>query len=59
MSVHTDDGQVLNVVPHHGGVRILVECADEVCEPAGFALSADQWSSLVAQGFVILAKSGE
>lgn len=56
MSVRTDDGQVLNIVPHYGGVRIVVQCVDEVCDPVGFALDADQWSSLVAQGFVVLAE---
>jgi hypothetical protein len=58
MATHTEAGQTINVVPNYSGIRIVVECHDEVCEPIDIGLSADEWSSLVAQGFVALAKGG-
>lgn len=59
MSIHTKADQVINIVPNYSGIRIVVECRDEVCEPIDIGLSADEWSALVAQGFIALSKGGE
>jgi hypothetical protein len=52
---HTEAGQTINVVPNYSGVRIVVECHDEVCEPIDIALSEGEWKALVIHGFAAIA----
>lgn len=59
MSIHTNADQTINVVRHHGGLRIVIECADDICEPVEFDMSADEWFALVNQGYRAILGGGE
>lgn len=58
VSIHTSMDQIVNVAPCPGGVKIVVECSEDVCEPVEIALSADEWDALVNQGNVVIDEAG-
>lgn len=58
MCISTRAGQNINVVPNFAGVKIMVECAEDVCMAEEIPLNADEWNALVMQGFKALAEGG-
>ena len=59
MSIHSTAGQTINVEPTGGGgVKIVVECSEDVCERDEISLSEDEWKALVIQGFAAIAGRG-
>jgi hypothetical protein len=55
VSIHTKAGHIVNAVPHYGGVNIIIECDEGVCEGVEFAMNRNEWLALVAQGCAALA----
>ena len=55
VSIHTEAGHIINATEnYYGGVRLIIECDEGVCEPFEFSMNKDQWVALVAQGFKVL-----
>ena len=55
MGIHTEAGHTINAEQTYGGVRLMIECAEGVCETAEASLSRDEWMALVIQGSAALA----
>lgn len=56
--MNTCAGQTINAVSNHGGVKIVVECSHDVCDPVEIYFSANEWKALVIQGFAAIAGRG-
>jgi hypothetical protein len=54
VSISTTAGQTINVVPNYGGVKIVVECSEDVCESVEYGLSESEFLALVIQGSAAL-----
>lgn len=60
MGLTTCAGQTVNVEPgNYSGVKIVVECAEDVCERYELHLSEDEWKALTIQGFAAIRRGGE
>lgn len=58
MDIHSA-GQSINIVPNYGGVKIVVECSEGVCETVEYALSEGEFTALVTQGYKALLAGGQ